>query len=881
MPWIRLWRRRDRKAEIRAEIETHIRMAIDERVARGEAPEEARRRAHLEFGSVRLAIEDSRGVWGWPAVEQLWLDMRSGAKILTADPGLSLVVVLLVALVIGGNATIFSAVHAILTKPAPGVESGTLMSLAWMVADRDVPAPETTRALYDALAEQSRLVQAAAFRVEPVALSDDEGTFAVRGMGVSTNYFDTLGISLAHGRAFSRDEARLGPDGLVAVISDRLWQRQFGRSPRVVGRRIGINGHAATIIGVTPAPFQGAWLAEATDLWMPMDAFAEATGTARALQEGDSIHAIVARRTGAASLAEVEAELRAIAAAAHAAQPATAPRYEPVVFPYTGIAGRDNLAARMGPRFLLIFSVVTLLTVGIVCANVANLMLARAIQRQREMAVRQSFGASRWRITRLVLAENLTLSLTACGAACLLAFWMSRALAGLIPASESGGAEVLLDFTPDWNVVAYAMLLSLVAALSFTIAPAMRTWRQDLLSFLKAGERGIVQGRGRAMRSLVVLQLALSVVLLTSAGLAYRSLSLIDARDLGFRADALLLLTVDMRAAARTPEAAVPVLQSMLDAVRDAPGVAAASYAQLPPATSWNRNAASAGAGTDPVMAEVNDVGPGFLRTLGLSPLAGNEFGARAGAPGRTEALVNQNVADALWPGQSPIGRTLRLGEPGIDAVVAGVVPNALIGGYRRDARPFIVLTSARQSGRAGGFMTFYVRYEGGLDTAVPAVTRAMRAAAPAVPVTYSRTAEALLHEMTWSYRTLTRLLLLFAAGSLFIAALGQCAAMTFAVRQRSRDFAIRMAMGASAGQIRASALVEGLALTAAGLALGFLLSVAAGRSGASLLHGITPTDGTTYAGVLILLGAASLVACYWPARSASRVDPIDALRAE
>ena len=880
MTW-RPWRRRDRKAEVSAEIDAHIRMAIADRIAAGETPEEARRRAHLEFGSVRLAVEDARGVWGWAAIEQLWLDARSGARILTHAPGLSATAILLIALVIGGNTTIYSAVHAMLSKPAPGVEARGLASVAWIVDNGSHHAPDTTLAHYTAIAEQSRLLEAAAFRVEHVALANDAGTFAVRGAGVSNNYFDTLGITLAHGRAFSPEEARLGPAGLVAVISERLWHRQFGGAAHVIGQSVRLNGQAATIIGITPAPFQGVWLAEATDLWVPMEAFAEATGAARELRTSPSIHGIVARRTSGPAINEAQAELRAIAAGVQALQPSTAARYEPVLFDYTGIAGRNNLIARFGGRFLAIFSIVTLLTVCIVCANVANLMLGRAVQRQREMAVRQSFGASRWRIVRLVLAENLTLSLAAWGAACVFAYWMSRLLPGMIPASESGGAEVLLDFTPDWNVLAYAMLLSLAAALSFTIAPAMRTWRQDLLSFLKAGERGIVQGRTRATRSLVVLQLALSVVLLTSAGLGLRSLSLISGRDLGFSAGNLLLVAVDMSAAARTVEAKMPLLQSMLDAVRAAPMVGSASYALQAPSQSWSTRPATSRLRTQSVITERNEVGPDFLATLGLSPLSGSEFDAHTGAAGRAEVVVNQHLADVLWPGDAALGKTIRLGNLDEEAVVIGVAPNALIGGYRRDARPLMVLVSARQTRRAGSFMTFYVRYAGSLDTAVPAITRALREAAPAVPVTHVRTAEATLHDMTWSYRALTTLLLMFAGGSLCIAALGQYAAMSFAIRQRIRDFAIRMAMGASAGQIKRSALAEGLLLTSAGLGLGFLLSLMAGHSGRRLLHGVTPTDAATYAGVLLVLGAASIAACYLPALRASRIDPIEALRAE
>jgi predicted lysophospholipase L1 biosynthesis ABC-type transport system permease subunit len=354
---------------------------------------------------------------------------------------------------------------------------------------------------------------------------------------------------------------------------------------------------------------------------------------------------------------------------------------------------------------------------------------------------------------------------------------------------------------------------------------------------------------------------------------------LFSTRDLGFAPDNILLLTVDA-AAARTPAAKVALLQSMLDAIGAAPGVRSASYADQAPSQRWSTRPASArGSGAEPVIAERNEVGPGYLQTLGLTVLHGRDFDPRMG--GQQQAIVNQHLADALWPGESPLGRTITLGNLDSAATIIGVAPNALIGGYRREDRPAIVLLSAAQTQRPGGFTAFHVRFSGSLETAVPAITRAMREAAPSVPVTYIRTMETTLHEMTWMYRTLTMLLVLFAGGSLFIAALGQYAAMAFAMRQRIRDFAIRMAMGASSRQILAGAVREGLMLTAAGLALGGVLGVIAGRGGRALLHGVTPTDATTYAGVLLVLGAASLTACYVPALRASRIDPIDALRSE
>ena len=879
MGWRDRLRRRDRHAEASAEIDAHIRMAIADRIEFGEPPDDARRNVHMEVGNVRLAIEDSRSVWRWTTLEQIWFDARHGARILSSDPGLSLTAILLIALVIGGNTTIYSAIHGMLTKPAPGVSPIGLVSIGWMADDADLARPETSVAHYQAVARESRHLQAAGFVNEQIAVTSETGTHPARAAWVSANYFDTLGIHPLDGRVFSDAEAQLGAGGLVALISERFWRERLGGAAGAVGSTLILNGRPAAIVGVTPAPFQGAVLAEATDIWVPLVAFARATGRERELETRSHVQ-IIGRLAAGASLAVAGDELRAIAARVDEAGPAGAPRQVPMVFPYTGVAAQDHAVARLGPRFLTIFSVVTLLTVIIVCANVANLMLARAVVRQREMAVRQSFGASRWRVTRIILAEALTIALIAWVIACLFTYWMSQALRGIIPPSQSGNVTVLMDFTPDWTVLGYAMLMAVAAAVTSAIAPAIRTWRQDLLSFLKAGERGIARGRSRATDTLVVVQLALSVMLLTSAGLAYRSLSLMSSVDLGFPHGNLLLVTVDSTATARAPQANVPLIETLLDAVRGVPGVESASYATAPPATAWQRRRVSVRPGRRPLHVESNVVGPAYLRTLGLRPLQGIEFVDR-GASGRADAMINQHLADALWPGEPAVGRQLNIGDNGDQAVVIGVAPNALVGGYRREARPFLLLLSAPQTAPPGGYMTFYVRHAGSLEAVVPPITRALRNAAPGVPVMEVRTVEAELRDSTWLYRTLTLLLLMFAGGSLLIAGIGQYAAMAFSMRQRVRDFAIRMAMGATARQILTSAVRQGLTLTAAGLAAGLLLGSLAGRAARSLLHGVTPTDAATFAGVLVILGTASMLASYIPALRAARVNPVDALRSD
>jgi predicted permease len=541
------------------------------------------------------------------------------------------------------------------------------------------------------------------------------------------------------------------------------------------------------------------------------------------------------------------------------------------------------------PVFMALFSIVTLLTVLIVSANVANLMLARSAARQRETAVRQSLGASRLRIVRLLFAEGLSIAAIAWLAACIMTVWAVRVIPQLLPATPM--SEAGLTFAPDWRVVSYAMLLAGVGAIAFTVAPAVRVWRQDPLPWLKSGEHSVAQGRSRLSNGLVVLQLAFSVVLLTSAGLAYRSTSLMTM-DVGFDSRDVLLVGIATQGSVTTRETHLDLIDRVRERLARLPTVQSVSYVRMIPPFAWSREPVRTARMVQPAIATVHVVGPDYLQVLGLAPTAGRPLVVDDRGRPNLVAVINRNLADALWPGQNAIGQTMVFGREQQGVEIVGVAPNAFVAGFnpeRPDPKPNLIfmaehhgLGGERRGDPGGpGEVTLYLRHAGNLDTVASAIGPALREVDPRIAIGMMRTMDEQLAGVTLSANMIARLLMIFSVVSLLVAALGQYAVVAFSMRRRVREFGVRIALGASASQVIGSVLKEGLTLTSVGLLCGLVLSIAVAVAARGVLFGVTPTDPRTYAGVFALLAVVSLVACCLPARGASRVDPVKALRQE
>lgn len=859
------------------ELRFHLAEEARDRVERGDSESEASAAARRALGNVARVKEETRAVWVSTRIEQAVQDLRFGFRILTKSPAVSATAVVLIALVIGGNTTVFSIAHGILRKPTPGVHAADLTMVSWVTVEGNPQAHNSYQAYLYFLEHSATLRPLAATDFQRLTLTHDNGSFAVKATLVSPNYFDTLGVRLVKGRTFNADDARLNSSGVV-VIGHHVWQNSFQGADDVVGRTVSLNGRPATVIGVAEPRFRGAWLAELADIWIPL---APESGSSLQPNHPSDAVSMIGQRAPGMSLAEAQAELTTLWTQLQRADPEMNQKLRVRLVPYSATAGGDSIVATFGDRMLAIFSVVTLLTIAVVCANVANLLIARAVVRQRELALRQSLGASLSRVVRGLLAEGLVLSATAWCAACLWAWWVSRVIIGFItPRSQEPLS--MPDLTPDWTVIGYALALALLCTVAVTLGPALYARRQQLLPSLKLGEQGVVPGRSRTSRALVVLQLAFSVLLLTSAGLAYRSVSFEDAFNLGFDSRNVLLATVNSGGSTHDPAADDRLLESLRARLQRLPGIAAISWVRGVRPSSWLEFPVRSEGAAEPVMTAQNIVGPGYFETVGVAFRAGHDFDALK-ATGPRSAIITGDLAEALWPGEPAIGKVVIAGTStgAFRAEVVGVVGDAYFGGRGSATHPRYIFFSNHEQPRPPGETTFVIRHTAPEDTVARDVARALREADARVAISSVRSLDDQFATEIAPLRMLTTLLMVFAAGSLLIAAIGQYAVVAFEGRRRTREFGLRIALGASPEQLIAAVLSDGFRWTAAGLVVGFGLSVAVASVLVRVLFGVTSTDLVTYVSVFALLSAASLAACYLPARRAARIDPVIALRTE
>jgi predicted permease len=858
-------------SEIAEEMRFHIEMRAEENVRRGMAPEEARREAERRFGNFGSIKERAYEVRGGGMLETLWQDLRYGVRALRKQSGFTAVVVLTLAIGIGANSTIFSFANGVLLRPLPYAQPERLVLLDETAPKRGVQSLGVSFPNFlDWRAQNQVFEDIAAYSSGSYTLVDGGEPEQVRGARVSGGLFEILDVSPALGRTISREEDRPGSETVV-ILGHGLWQGRFGADAGIVGRTISLNNRPHTVVGVMPPGFR---FPEVADLWVPL-----ALDTQRWTRTDHGLGAIARLKPGV-TLEQAGAEMVAIARRIEEQNPVTNEGLSVSVSDM-----RAGLVSDYRQALLILLGVVGFVLL-IACVNVANLLLARASARQQEVSIRVALGASRWRIFRQLMTESLVLSTAGGALGLVLAVWGLKLLLTAVPVE----LPFWMRFDLDGRVLGFTVAVTLLTGIVFGAAPALQASKIDLNKTLKEGGRSAAGGAGlRRLRSLLVVgEVALALILLVGAGLMMRSFLRLQRVDVGLDPTNVLTATVPLpQAKYREPERQSAFFQQLVERVGHLPGVrAAGAVSNLPlDGSRWGRSLTVEGR---PVLAVgeapmINHcvVTPGYFSALGIPVLTGRDIAEADGRDAPRVTVVDERLAREYWPGESALGKRVRFGPPESNEpwhTVVGVV------GDVRHERPDAVTRmsvyvpyqqiTVRQ-------MTLAVRTANDPAGLAAAVRSQVRELDPAQPLTGVRTMEEVVSRAVWQPRLHTILFGVFAAVALLLAAVGIYGVMSYAVTQRTHEIGIRVALGARNTDVLRLVVGQGMRLVIVGVGLGVVGALGVTRLLESLLFGVSATDPATFAGVAAALSAVALVACYLPARRATRVDPLVALRYE
>ncbi len=810
-------------------------------------------------------------------------DIRYGVRMLLKQPGFALIAVVALALGVGANATIFSFVNGLVLRPIEGVtEPERLAAVYTSDYDSGIYGASSYPDYVDFRDQVDAFEGLAACEETVMSLTGVDEAERLRGAYVTGNYFDVLGVGARFGRMLQpADDVTPGAHPVVA-ISHSVWQRRFGGDPGIIGKTLALDGVPYTVVGVGAERFRGLRLGQPPEFWIPM--MMESVGTLN--KRGNRGIEITGRLKSGVTPEQAQSELTTLASRLAQSYPETnlgtlerpnEPR------PVTVLReSRIEPAAQRNLWFvsLLLFAVVGLVLL-IACANVANLTLARTSMRRREIAVRLALGASRWRLVQQLLTESTMLALVGGAAGLLLALWAVDLLPSFFPPEAAGG----LDLSLDWRVLAFTFSVSVLTGLLFGLAPALQASRPNLIPALKedAGGSGYGPRRLSLRNALVVAQLALSLVLLIGAGLFLRSLRQSIAFDPGFTTQNLLLASLETRGAKLSKEQGQAFYQQALERVGGLPGVSAVSLTRNVPISGGGSRRTVEIEGYQPQPNEstelnFNVVGSAYFKTMNIPVVAGRDFNQqdREGGPG--VVIINEELARRYFPGQNAVGKRLRLDSEQRPAEIVGVARNARYRDLREATLPFIYVPLAQEY-RPG--MTLLVRTTVDPAKVLPSVRSKIQSLNRDVPVYAVKTMTEHIGAALAPDQMLTVLLSVFGGTALLLAVTGIYGVMSYMVARRTHEIGIRMALGANRADILKLIVRQGMTLIIIGVALGLALAIGLMRLVASLLFNVSTTDSLTFGGISLLLAAVALVACYVPARRATKVDPLIALRYE
>jgi predicted permease len=816
-------------------------------------------------------------------------DLRFAARVLLRSPGFTAVAVLSLALGIGANSTIFTLVNAVLLRPLPMQDPDRLVAV-FTTDERNRGAffnyMQTSRPNFQDYRQSNDVFSGmVAHNGLPLAFSGKGEPEQIFGEMVSGDFFSVLGVKPALGRSFLPDEDRVPGASLVTVLAHAFWQRQLGGDPAVVGREITLNGHAFTVVGVAPEGFKGTNAIFAPALWVPTMTHPQlATGFLKENMESRRalIFGIAGRLKPGVTLVEAEARLKAIASRLALEYPDDNAGRSVALLPLSQATINPGFRENMTRAAGLLLTVVGLVLL-IACANVANLLLARASARQREIAVRLSLGASRGRLVRQLLTEGLLLALLACLLGLLIAYWAQGVLWSQRP---PGLAVDALDLAPNLRVLGFTLAVSLVTALVFGLAPALTASRPDIVGELKQrGGPAIGGNRPLNLRSLLVAgQVALALVALVGAGLFVRSLGNAQRIDPGFDYEKLAVLTVDLGAQGYGEEQARDFQRRMLERAAALPGVQRATLASGVPLFQGGFMRTVFPEGVDSSdskngkLVQLNSVEPGYFEAMGIALLRGRDF-AHSDHPESTRVVVvNETMAKQFWPEQEAIGKRFKFfGQDWWNEVV-GIARDGKYNFLGENPQPHIYLSLTQTVEPA---VSLHLRASGDPASALGAARREVQSMDRALPITGVFTFGEILRQSLWAPRMGASLLAVFGLLSLVLAVIGIYGVMSYSVNQRTRELGLRMALGADQADVLKLVVRQGVTLALVGIAAGLALSFAATRLVASLLFGVSAGDPLIFVGIPLLLALAALVASAQPAWRAARVDPTVALRIE
>jgi predicted permease len=823
-------------------------------------------------------------------ISDLPRDIRHGFRSLLHAPGFTAVVVVTLAFGIGATAVIFSAIDAVLLRDAPVADPERVVSVYMQYAARATTNPAGGPQVggasyldYTDLRASGVLADLATFGNTEISLDAEGGAERIEAQIVSGNYFDVLGVRPAIGRTFTPTDDARGSPVRVVVISYRLWQERFGADADIVGRSMMVNGNSYDLIGVAPRGFRGALLGDASDAWLPMALQEEvrppSAGPLRRRLGGLSMLGVrdvrwlsmVGRLRNGQSVTEAAAALDVVGQRLAAAYPeANRDLSATAVALGTG----PGVRTRTRPVLVLLATAVALVLM-IACANVAGLMLTRASGRQREVAIRMALGAGRGQLLRQWLTEAVLLGLAGAAAGLLFAVWTPSILHGL-------GIPESVDLSVNLNVLAFTLAVGVTSGLVFGIAPVLQFVRQDALSGLRDDGGAVVGGGAARLRSaFVVVQVALSLVLMVGAGLFVRTLMRVYAVDLGYSVDRMLIVEL-LPNEGYTQESGLALYDELLSRISGLPGVISAGAARVTVLSGGNRTVGVSLDGqpirddlSNAIPVRVNVVSRDYLDAMGIRVLAGRQFDETDVRSSPRVAIIGRALGDRLWPGTDPVGRVM-VGQDGPLQVI-GVVPDTVyLRSTEREPRPFFYLPLSQNYENG---VALHIRTAGDPLSLLNGVRQVTRSLDPKLALTRPRRLVDDYQRSVETERLLARLSTILSGLALLLAAVGLYGVMAYTVRQRTREVGLRLALGATPGVIIQLIVGRGARLIAMGVGLGLIGAAASVRLVRAQLFGVEPTDPVTWLGVCALLLVVGLIACGIPARRAMKLAPASVLR--